>query len=247
MGIKCRILPILLWNEHGCVKGKQFNSGRCIGSIQDRIQLLERREVDELILLDISATPNERGPRFQEIAKLCDALFMPVTVGGGIKSIPDIKRLLAEGADKVAIGTMAFTTPNLIDDAASKFGSQAIVVSIDVKGGTVWTHCGQKNSGRDPVEYADEMESRGAGEILLTSIERDGMLQGYDLELIESVAMQVSIPVIAAGGCGEYEHMQAAIKSGAHAVAGGAIFQFTENTPKGAARYLSQHGIAARL
>lgn len=213
----------------------------------DRIRLLERRDVDEIIILDIAATPNNRGPRFDQLSELCDNLFCPVTVGGGVRNVSDIRRFLAGGADKVAINTVASERPAFIDEAACKFGSQAVAISIDVLRGRVHTACGRRETDRCPVAWAAEVEDRGAGEILLTSIDRDGMQSGYDLDLINQVSSAVSIPVIAAGGCGSYEHMREALEAGAHAVASGAMFQFMDCTPKGAARYLGEHGIATRI
>jgi imidazole glycerol-phosphate synthase subunit HisF len=245
--LKTRVVPVLLWDEHGCVKGRQFDSTRRIGSMMDRVRLMERREVDELIILDIAATPNKRGPRFEEVSQLTENLFMPVTVGGGVKNVSDIKRLLAGGADKVAIGTAALAQPDLIADASQKFGAQAVVASIDCRGMEVFT--GPQRmvaTGRHCKNTAVDFERHGAGEILLTSIDRDGTLEGYDLDLIREVTEAVSIPVIACGGCGSYEHMEQAINAGAHAVAVGAMFQFCEQTPRGASRYLNEHGIAAR-
>jgi cyclase len=220
----------------------------------DRIRLLERREVDELIILDIAATPNKRSPRFDEVRQLCENLFMPVTIGGGVRNVNDIRRLLEGGADKVAICTAALERPELIDEAAQKFGNQAIVVSIDCRGAhqsgesqRVFARCAKADAGRVPSEWAQEAEARGAGEILLTSIDRDGMMDGYDLDLIREVSNAVSIPVIANGGCGTYEHMKQAFEAGAHAVASGAMLQFCDATPKGAARYLSENGVPVRL
>ena len=247
MGLKTRIIPVLLYDEYGCVKGRQFNPGRRIGSVKDRIALLERRDIDELILLDINASRGAKRPRSAEIAAYCERLFCPITVGGGVTGVDDFRLLLAVGADKVATGTGALENPQLIEGAATRFGAQAVVVSIDVKEKKVWSHCGQKNTGRSPVEWASECESRGAGELLLTSIEQDGTLTGYDLDLILEVSRAVSIPVIACGGCGTYEHMAKALNMGAHAVAAGAMFQFRDATPKAAARYLHDHGIPTRL
>lgn len=215
--------------------------------MEDRIRVLERRNVDELIILDIAGTPGGRGPRFEEVTRLCENLFMPVTVGGGVRDESDIRRLLAGGADKVAINTMALERPDIIDRASERFGAQAVVVSIDVKRGYVHSTCGRIDTGRDPVAWAIEVEHRGAGEILLNSIDHDGMLDGYDLDLIERVSSAVNIPVVAVGGCGSYEHMQQAFEAGAHAVASGAAFQFTEATPRGAAQFLHQQGIKVRL
>ncbi len=203
----------------------------------DRIRLLERRDIDELILLDIAATPEGRGPRFDEIEQLCEQLFCPVTVGGGVRNVQDIGRLLRCGADKVSINSAAILNPEFINEAAQKFGSQAIVASID--------HDAERIS--DIATWAQAVETRGAGEILLTSVQCEGMMDGYDLDLTREVSAAVSIPVIANGGCGSYEHMREAIEAGAHAVAVGAAFQFKEMTPKGAARYLREHGVEVRV
>ncbi len=204
----------------------------------DRIRLLERRDIDEIIILDVS----ERAPRYDELQRLCDPLFCPVTVGGGIRDIASIRRLLAGGADKVAINSAARERPELINEAAAKFGSQSIVVAINDRGLDVGVLEGESAASR-----AVEAERRGAGEILLTSMDRDGMMEGYDLELIRAVTGAVSIPVIAAGGCGSYDDMVAAFHAGAHAVGVGAALQFREMTPKGAARHLSEYGIATRI
>lgn len=208
---------------------------------------MERRDIDELIVLDIAATPSGRGPRFEEVSQLCENLFMPMTVGGGVRDVNDVRRLLARGADKVAINSMAIERPEFISDCAHRFGSQAVVASIDVRGGRVVSRCGRLPAGQLPAEWANQLEDRGAGEILLTSVVRDGTMSGYDLDLISEVSSAVSIPVIACGGCGSYEHMQQALNAGAHAVAAGAMFQFREATPKGASRYLHEQGFQVRL
>lgn len=207
--------------------------------------------MDEVIILDISATPNNRGPRFEEIKGLCENLFCPITVGGGVRTVGDFLRLLRDGADKVAIGTAAIEDPDLISRCASKVGNQSVVVSLDVdRSGHCLVRCGRSPSSlgaAEVVEVARRSEAAGAGEILLTSIDRDGTQQGYDLELISAVSQAVSIPVVAAGGCGSYEDMAGALRAGAHAVASGAMFQFQEATPKGASRYLKEHGFVTRV
>jgi cyclase len=209
---------------------------------------MERREVDELIILDIAATPNNRGPRFEEVKALTENLFMPVTIGGGVKNVSDIRRLLANGADKVAINTVALERPELVQDASRRFGSQAIVGSIDYAKARVHSACGRTDTGRHPAEWACELEALGAGEILLTSIDRDGMMDGYDIDLIREVSDAVDIPVIACGGCGSYDHLAAVLReTRAHAVGVGAAFQFLEMTPKGASRYLQEQGFQTRL
>lgn len=204
------------------------------------------REVDEIVLLDIGATPAGRGPDYSFVREFAGEWFSPVTVGGGITNIEHIRQLLANGADKVSINSAAVWQPGLINEAATRFGSQAIVVSIDVKNGYVHTDCGKVDAGVDPKTFAREMQERGAGEILLNTVERDGTLSGYDLDLINDVANCVSIPVVACGGAGSYEDLRLALEAGAHAVAASALWIFTDATPAGAADYLAAHGIPVR-
>ncbi len=248
MGFKTRIISVLLFDEYGCVKGKRFDSSRRIGSIADRMRVVERRDIDELVLLDVSATPNNRAPRFEEVTALCDNLFCPVTVGGGIRSVADARRILAGGADKISVNSAAVERPEIINELSEKFGSQSVVVSMDVRGDCIFSRCGTQATNRDVVEWGIECEQRGCGEILLTSIDRDGGMEGYDINLVRAVSSAVSIPVIAAGGCGSYAHIAEVLYSTkAHAVAVGAAFQFCEMTPKGASRYLHDQGFQVRL
>jgi cyclase len=172
---------------------------------------------------------------------------MPLTVGGGVRTVDDFRQLLANGADKVAVNTVAIEQPDAIDRFARRFGRQAVVVSIDTLQDRVKCRCGRMDADRNAVEWALEIADRGAGEILLQSIDRDGMMNGYDLDLIHEISSAVDIPVIASGGCGSYQHIAEALKAGAHAAAVGAMFQFCDATPKGAARYLAQQGFSVRL
>jgi len=251
--LKTRIIPTLLLKELGTVKGVAFDSWRRVGSAMQSIRVYNLRDVDELILLDIAATPRGARPNFQEIDELADHCFMPMTVGGGVKTIEDVRDLLAVGADKVAINTAAVETPELVRDGAREFGSQCIVVSIDATRGTdrkaqVVTNCGRRATGKDPVAWAKEVEHLGAGEILLTSVERDGTMRGYDVDLVRDVTAAVSIPVIASGGCGAYQDMADVLAaSRASAVAAASIFHFTEQTPREAKAYLAQRGFRVRL
>jgi cyclase len=242
-----RVIPILLRRGHALVKGKGFDSWRSVGHALQAIRIYQARDVDELVVLDVAATPEGRGPDLELVKSFAADCFMPLTVGGGVRSCDDIRALLANGADKVAICTAALDNPDLIDEASRRFGAQAVVISIDVRDGAVWSRCASRREARDPVEWAREAADRGAGEILLTAIERDGTLDGYDLDLIDRVSSAVSIPVIAAGGAGSYEHLAEGLRAGAHAVAAGAMWQFTEATPKGAARYLAERGFAMRV
>lgn len=242
-----RVIPILLRRGQALVKGKGFDSWRSVGHALQAIRVYQARDVDELVVLDIGATPEGRGPDLDLVRAFASDCFMPVTIGGGVRTCEHIRELLAAGADKVAICTAALERPELIDEASRRFGAQAVVVSIDAKAGAVWSRCARERTDRTPVQWAREAADRGAGEILLTSIEREGTLQGYDLDLITSISAEVSIPVIAAGGCGTYEHMAQALRAGAHAVAAGAMWQFCDATPKGAARYLAERGFNMRV
>ncbi|HDZ39758.1 MAG TPA: imidazole glycerol phosphate synthase subunit HisF [Marinobacter sp.] len=251
--LKRRIIPTLLMKNGMLVKGERFDSWRRIGPVLPMVRVYETRGVDELILLDIGATPEGRGPDMATIAAVADECMMPLTVGGGIRDLDTIQELLRIGADKVAICTAAMDDPGIIDAAAKRFGSQCITVAIDVRHGFAIKRCGTvwvnpaSISMWSPERLAKGMERMGAGEILLTSIDKDGTLQGYDLDLIRSVSQAVSIPVIASGGARDYDDFAAAFEAGAHAVAASALFQFTESTPLGAKRHLAEQGIPVRL
>lgn len=243
-----RIIPVLLRRGTQLVKGVGFNSWRVVGHALQAARIHQARGVDELVVIDIGATPQRQDLDTKLVANLAADCFMPLTVGGGITNVEQVHALFMSGADKVLIGTAAFDNPYLIEQIARRYGRQAVVVAVDVgTDGFVHTRCGEQTSGRYPVSYAQQCENAGAGEILLTSIPRDGTLTGYNLPLIEQVTAAVTIPVVVAGGCGEYRHMAEALRAGAHAVAAGAMFQFTDATPRGAARWLADHGFHTRL
>ncbi len=250
MGLATRVIPVLLFRGEELVKGQRFDSWRSVGHVLQAACVHAARGVDELVVLDIAATREGRGPNLPLVAKICEAMFTPVTVGGGVRNVQDVRDLLAAGADKVAI----CTNWNVIGEAADKFGRQAIVAAVDANMGFAWTHAGavavRWGDLPNPVdiEYVVKMVAgMGAGEILLTSIAREGMMEGYDVDLIRRVAPLVSVPVIANGGAGTYLHMHEALEAGAHAVAAGSMFQFTDQTPRGASRYLAQRGVEVRL
>ncbi len=250
--LKTRIIPTLLFREFELVKGVKFDSWRRIGSAMTVVKIYNMREVDELIFLDITATLNNYKPDLKNIDEIADECFMPLTVGGGIKTIKDIKNLLSIGADKVAINTAAVLNPQFIQEASQKFGSQCIVVSIDIKktnnGYRIFTHSGTRATNIDPIYFAKKVEKLGAGEILLTSIDRDGTFKGYNIDLIKSVSKNLSIPVIASGGAGNYKHMLSVLNdTSASAVAAASIFHFTQQTPLEAKKFLKNHGINVRL
>jgi cyclase len=243
-----RIIPVLMVRGHQLVKGQAFKSWRSVGVAEQAARIYARRGVDELCLLDIAATPNGTGPDFAMVERMTSGNFCPVSVGGGVRHMNDVRSLLNAGADKVVLGTQAFLDHRLVRDIARRFGSQALCVSIDYTVSGVVTHCGTKSFATEAsvVQFAEQMQSCGAGEILLTSVERDGMMGGYDLDMVRSVTAAVDIPVIAAGGAGMYEHMHEAILAGADAVAAGALFLFTDATPAGAADYLTSKGVTCR-
>jgi cyclase len=250
--LKVRVIPTLLWKGFGLVKGIGFNSWRRVGTVLPAVKVYNTRDVDELMLMDITATPEERAPDRESVSEFSDECFVPLTVGGGIRDLEQIAGLLRAGADKISLNTVAFENPQLVNKAAARFGAQCVVASVDVRrvdNGSyeVFSHCAMKPTGREPRAWAKELEERGAGEILLTSIERDGTMQGYDLALIEIIASAVSIPVIASGGAGTYQHMIDAVRNaGASAVAAASIFHFTEQTPAGAKQALHAAGIPVR-
>lgn len=250
---KIRVMPTLLFKDVGLVKGVGFDSWRRVGSAMQAVKVYNMREVDELVYLDITATRDGRPPDYETVDQLADECFMPLTVGGGVRSIEDVRRLLQVGADKVAINTAAIEMPEVIRQIADRFGSQCVVVSVDARrhaDGTyeVYTHSGTVATGRDPFTLAKEVERLGAGEILLTSIDRDGRMSGYDIELTRRVSEAVSVPVIASGGAGTYAHMAEVLQEGrASAVAAASMFHFTEQTPLEAKRYLRGQGFPVRL
>ena len=249
--LKVRVIPTLLVNELGLVKGVAFDSWRRVGTVLPSIKVYNKRDVDELILLDIVSNKFFPEPDYQLIEDVSGDCFVPFTVGGGVKKIEQVQRLLQSGADKISINTEAYSNPKLINEIARKHGAQCIVASVDVRfvGGKClcFSHSGLENTGCEVTEWAKKLESFGAGEILLTSIDRDGTMLGYDLPLVETVVNAVGIPVIASGGAGNYEHMvDAVLKSGASAVAAASIFHFTESTPAGAKLALESFGVPVR-
>ena len=251
--LKTRIIPTLLWKGPGLVKGIGFNSWRRVGSVLPAIKVYDKREVDELIIVDITATAEGAAPDAASIREFAQSLSVPLTVGGGITEIGQITGLLKAGADKIALNTSAFENRNLISEAARYFGTQCVVVSIDARrlqdgGYRCFTRCGTHDTGIDPVTFARIAADLGAGEILITSIERDGTMTGYDLDLVASVASAVDIPVIASGGAGNYQHMvDAVLQAGASAVAAASIFHFTEQTPARAKAAMAEAGIPVRV
>lgn len=251
--LKVRVIPTLLWKNLGLVKGVGFDSWRRVGSVLPVLKVYNTRDVDELVLVDISASSNGQAPDHESVADFSDECSVPLTVGGGVTTVPQIIALLRAGADKVSINSAAVERPAFVDEAAARFGAQCVVASVDARRHSdgrysVFSHSGTRDTGRDPVDWARELASRGAGEILLTSIDRDGTMQGYDLGLVARVAAAVDVPVIASGGAGSYADMVSAVKqAGASAVAAASMFHFTEQTPAGAKQSMHAAGIPVRM
>jgi cyclase len=227
-----RVIPCLLLQDRGLVKTVGFKNPKYLGDPINIVRIFNDKEVDELVFLDIKATPENRSPAFDLLGNITSECFMPLGYGGGIRSMDDIRHLLSIGIEKIILNTSAVENPTLIRSAADYAGSSSVVISIDVKKNVlgkyeVHTRCGKKGTGLDPVRHAVEVERKGAGEILINSIDRDGLMEGYDLELIRQVSEAVGIPVVACGGAGNIRHLRDAIKlGGASAAAACSMFVF---------------------
>ncbi len=250
-----RIIPCLDVDRGRVVKGVRFVDIVDAGDPVEIAKAYDEQGADELVFLDITASAEERGTMVHVVEEVASQVFIPLTVGGGIRSLDDIRRMLHAGADKVAINTAAIQHPEFVAAAAQRFGSQCIVVAIDAKQVSqspprweIHTHGGRRATGIDAVEWAQRMAALGAGEILLTSMDRDGTCEGFDLALTRSVCEAVSIPVIASGGVGELAHLVAGIREGkADAVLAASIFHYGRYTVAQAKRCLAEAGIEVRL
>ena len=253
MSLAKRIIPCLDVHAGRVVKGVNFVALRDAGDPVETARSYDAAGAVEIAFLDITASSDARDTIIDVIERVADEVFIPLTVGGGVRSVEDVRRLLNAGADKVSINTAAVDDPQLVARAASRFGSQAIVVAIDARAAgagrwEVFTHGGRKARGLDVVEWAREMARRGAGEILLTSMDRDGTKAGFDLELTRSVSEAVTVPVIASGGVGTLEHLALGIEQGrADAVLAASVFHFGEITIAQAKQFLAARGIEMRL
>ncbi len=247
-----RIIPCLDVDRGRVVKGVRFQNLRDAGDPVEIAKYYDHEEADELTFLDITASHEERGILLDVVSRTAEQVFMPLTVGGGVRSLDDIRVLLERGADKVSINTAAVRDPVLVREAAAAFGSQCIVVAIDAKKTgpgrwEVYTHGGRQAAGVDAVEWAQAMEESGAGEILLTSMDRDGTRNGYDLELTRTIADRVRIPLIASGGVGTLEHLLQGFREGrASAALAASVFHYRQYTIAEAKRYLLAHGVPVR-
>jgi cyclase len=252
MSLAKRIIPCLDVDDGRVVKGVNFVDIRDAGDPVKQARFYDEAGADELVFLDITATHEGRDIMHDVVRRTADQVFIPLTVGGGLRSVDDMRAMLHAGADKVAINSAAVKNPDVITEGAAAFGAQCIVVAIDAKrvddGWEVFVHGGRKPTGIDAVAWAQEAEARGAGELLVTSMDRDGTKDGYDLELLRAISRRVSIPVIASGGAGNLEHLRDALIDGeADAVLAASIFHFREYAVDEAKRFLHAAGLPVRL
>jgi len=254
--LKKRVIPCLDVHDGRVVKGVRFVNLRDAGDPVEAAQAYDAQGADELVFLDISASHEGRTTMLDVVRRTAEGIYMPLTVGGGVRSLDDIRILLRAGAEKVSLNTAALARPELVTEAARAFGSQCIVVAIDAKREAgpgpvrwgVYTHGGRRPAGRDAIEWARDVERRGAGEILLTSMDRDGTGDGYDLALTRAVSEAVSVPVIASGGAGTLAHLHDGVTEGkADAVLVATIFHFGQHTVGEAKAFLRERGVAVRI
>ena len=252
MTVAKRIIPCLDVNDGRVVKGINFVELKDAGDPVEIARSYNEQGADELTFLDITASSDNRGLLFDIIEKVANQIFIPLTVGGGVRNCDDIRNLLNVGADKVGINTSAILNPNFVSESSSRFGSQAIVVAIDAKKiddhYEVFTHGGRNATGINAIEWAKKMADFGAGELLITSMDRDGTKKGFDNNLMKSISDAVDIPIIASGGAGSPRHLVDGIKEGeADAVLAASIFHYGEYSIKEAKKYMHEHGIEMRL
>ena len=247
-----RIIPCLDVDAGRVVKGVRFVELRDAGDPAELAAAYDRAGADELVFLDITASSDARPILLEAVSRTADQVFIPLTVGGGVRSVDDMGQLLTHGADKVSVNTAALDRPELLSECAEVFGRQCVVLAVDARrrqdgpGWEVFSHGGRRVTGRDAVEWAREGERLGAGEILLTSMDRDGTRDGYDLELTAAVAEAVRLPVIASGGAGGAEHMRAALEAGAEAALAASIFHFGEVSIADVKKHLAAAGLEVR-
>lgn len=230
--LKARVIPCLLLRGRGLYKTRRFENPKYVGDPVNAVRIFNEKEVDELILLDILATPENREPNYELIADICSECFMPLSYGGAVTSIDRIRKLHRIGVEKVSLNSVTITNANMVRESCDTFGSSSIIGSIDVKRNLwgkyeTWINCGKTNTKKDPIEHAELLAKLGVGEILVNSIDRDGMMGGYDTTLLRRITEAVDTPVIACGGAGTLDHIVAAVhEGGVSAVAAGSMFVF---------------------
>lgn len=256
MSLKARVIPCLDVKDGRVVKGVNFVDLRDAGDPVEAATAYDAAGADELCFLDITASHEKRGTLIDVVRRTAERCFMPLTVGGGVRTVEDVRQLLLAGADKVAVNTAAVTNPEFIREAAEKFGSQCIVVAIDARRVSnegeaekweIFTHGGRTETGIDAVEFAQKMVDLGAGELLITSMDRDGTRSGFDVALTSAIADKVRVPVIASGGVGNLDHLVEGVRDGhATGVLAASIFHFGDHTVSEAKAHMAEHGVAVR-
>ncbi|MBE3597313.1 MAG: imidazole glycerol phosphate synthase subunit HisF [Limnochordaceae bacterium] len=250
--LACRIIPCLDVDHGRVVKGVQFRQLQDAGDPAELARLYEQEGADEVVFLDISASAEGRRTLVEVVRRTAEQLFIPLTVGGGVRTEQDVRELLLAGADKVSVNSAAVADPQLVTRLADRFGAQCVVVAIDARRtGTgsweVYTHGGRRPAGLDAVAWAEEAVRRGAGELLVTSMDRDGTRSGYDWELLQAITRRVDVPVIASGGAGSLDHLrEAVVLGGADAVLAASIFHYGQHSIREVKAYLSAHGVPVR-
>ena len=254
MSVAKRIIPCLDIDNGRVVKGTKFKNIRDAGDPVEVAKRYDLEGADEIAFLDITATHENRKTIINVVEKVADEVFIPLTVGGGVSSFSDVKNLLNAGADKVTINSAAVANPHIIDEISNKIGNQCVVAAIDAKknnqgnGWTVYTHGGRRETNLDVYEWALEVQKRGVGEILLTSMDRDGTKEGFDIDLLKLISEALTIPVIASGGAGTLEHLKKAVLDGhSDAILAASIFHFSVYSVKEVKEYLKKHGVLVRL
>lgn len=251
--LKVRVIPCLDVKDGRVVKGVNFENLVDAGDPVEQARHYDREGADELVYLDIAATNENRGVLFDVVRRTAEQVFMPLTVGGGVRSVDDVRALLLAGADKVSINSAAVARPELVSEAAVKFGRQCVVVAIDAKQVSagkweIFTHGGRKGTGIDAVDWADRMAAAGAGELLVTSMDRDGTKEGFDLELLQRIRKVVGIPIIASGGVGTLQHLaDGALSGGATGLLAASIFHFGTYSIAQAKQHLAEAGLPVRM
>jgi cyclase len=252
MGLKIRIIPCLDVDSGRVVKGTKFKNLRDAGDPVELAAFYDREGADEIVFYDITASHENRDTARELARRAAEEVFIPYTIGGGVRTVSDMRAMLRAGADKVSVNSAAVRTPDLIHEGAERFGSQCVVLSVDVKrkeralGWEVYLNGGRMNTGMDALEWLVEGERRGAGEFVLNSMDADGTESGYDLDLISEVASKTNLPIVASGGAGDPKHMISAVRAGASAVLAASIFHFGEWKISGVKEYLAQARIPVR-
>jgi cyclase len=248
--LKVRIIPTLLWKNHSLVKSKRFSEWRKVGHLVPSVKVYNSRNVDEIIFLNISDLGENQIPDYNIVDEVASHCFVPLTIGGNIRNLFDVQKIIERGADKISLNSILDSNIQIINEISKNFGSQAVVVSVDYRklgnDYKIFFKGGKKKSDINIFDHIKKVEDLGAGELLLNSIDNDGMMNGYELDMLSQISKISNLPIIVSGGAGNYSHMKTAIDHGASAVSAASIFHFTEKTPEEAKNYLKINNIPIR-